>query len=57
MTRRARKLEMKFNLDPVVAEALFAAGFTGTTKVRQATNAKLLAVKGVGPAALEKIRR
>ena len=57
MTRRARKLEMKFNLDPEIAEALFAAGFTGTTKVRQALDAELLAIKGIGQATVNKLRR
>jgi len=57
MTRRAKKLEMKFKLDPEIAEALFAAGLTGTTKVRQATNAELLEIKGIGQATVNKLRR
>jgi endonuclease III-like uncharacterized protein len=55
-TRRARKLEIKFDLSPEVAEALFAAGFTGTTKVRQASRADLLKVKGVGPATADRLQ-
>ena len=56
MTRRALKLEIKFKVAPRIAEALFAAGFTGTTKVREASDAALLAVSGVGPAILAKLR-
>jgi hypothetical protein len=50
------KLEVKFKIEPRIAEALFAAGFTGTTKVREASDAALLAVSGVGPAMLQKLR-
>ena len=57
MTRRARKLEVKFKLDPEIAEALYAAGFTGTTKVRKASSSQLLAVKGVGQATVDKLQR
>jgi hypothetical protein len=57
MTQRARKLEIKFKITPEVAEALYAAGFTGTTKVREASDAALLEVRGVGPAILQKLRR
>ena len=56
MARRALKLEIKFKIEPRIAEALFAAGFTGTTKVRDASDQELLAVSGVGPAMLEKLR-
>ena len=56
MTRRALKLEIKFKVAPRIAEALFAAGFTGTTKVREASDAALLEVSGVGPAVLQKLR-
>lgn len=56
MTRRAVKLEIKFKIVPRIAEALFAAGFTGTTKVREASDEQLLAVSGVGPAILAKLR-
>ena len=57
MARRALKLEIKFKIEPRIAEALFAAGFTGTTKIREASDAELLEVSGVGPAMLEKLRR
>lgn len=56
MTRRAHKLEVKFDLDPKVAEALFAAGFTGTSKVRRASRADLLKVPGVGPATADRLQ-
>jgi hypothetical protein len=57
MSRRARKLEVTFKIHPRIAEALYAAGFIGTTKVEEASDAALLAVSGVGPAILEKLRR
>ena len=57
MARRALKLEIKFKITPQVAEALFAAGFTGTTKVREAKDSALREVSGVGPAMLQKLRR
>ena len=56
MTRRALKLEIKFKLTPEIAEALFAAGFTGTTKVREAKDSVLREVSGVGAATLQKLR-
>jgi predicted DNA-binding helix-hairpin-helix protein len=56
MTRRARKIEVKFKVDPRIAEALFAAGFTGTTKIRAASRAALLAVPGVGPATVDRLK-
>ena len=56
MTRRAAKLEVSFKITPRTAEALFAAGFTGTTAVREASDEELLAVNGVGPVVLEKLR-
>ena len=57
MTRRARKLEVSFKITPRTAEALYIAGFVGTTKVREASDEELLAVSGVGPVVLEKLRR
>ena len=56
MARRALKLEIKFKVNARIAESLYAAGFTGTTKVREASDSALLAVSGVGPAVLEKLR-
>ena len=57
MTRRAAKLEVKFKIGSRIADALFAAGFTGTTKIRQASDAELLDVPGVGQATLQKLRQ
>ena len=56
MTQRARKIKVKFKIDSKAADALLAAGFTGTSKVHRALDAELLAVRGVGPAMLEKLR-
>lgn len=55
MDPRARKIAMKFKLDPEVAEALFAAGYTGTTKVRNASRSDLLKVRGIGPATADRL--
>lgn len=57
MTQRAHKLEVKYQLEPEVAEALFAAGFTNPVQVRQASRADLLKVKGVGPATADRLQR
>ena len=56
MDPRARKLQLKFDLARNVAEALLAAGYTGTTKVRKASRADLLKVPGIGPATADRLR-
>ena len=57
MAQRAHKLEVKYQLDPEVAEALFAAGFENPVKVRAAKRADLLKVKGVGQATADRLQR
>ena len=49
------KLAIKL-ADPDLAVLLVGAGFTNPQKIRNATDRALLAVRGIGPAALEKIR-
>ncbi len=53
----ASRLIRHFKIDKGVAEALVEAGYNTPAKIRKASDKKLKAVKGIGQATVQSVRK